>query len=186
MQMRTIEQTISDKKIKENIRIYIWIDLFAYMYMHICPTLIASLEHVSQSYHVALSSHAGSGSKDVWNFVISSGAPEVRMVGPSLSVKVYTVGWPIPWHLHASPIRNCWHLFHEDLPRLPERWTKNDRCKQLCAWWGHNVVWNAWENWPSIKSWGAIFCCNIPVFLSNIKRLNIFLYILDVAWGVCV
>ena len=39
MHMQTIEQTISDRKIKENIKIYIWIDLFAYMYMHICPTV---------------------------------------------------------------------------------------------------------------------------------------------------
>ena len=39
MHMQTIEQTISDRKIKENIEIYIWIDLFAYMYMHICPTV---------------------------------------------------------------------------------------------------------------------------------------------------
>ena len=34
MHRQTIEQTISDRKIKENIEIYIWIDLFAYMCMH--------------------------------------------------------------------------------------------------------------------------------------------------------
>ena len=39
MHKRIVEQTISDRKIKQNIQIYIWIDLFAYMYMHICPTL---------------------------------------------------------------------------------------------------------------------------------------------------
>ena len=33
--MQTIEQTISDRKIKGNIKIYIWIHLFAYMCMHI-------------------------------------------------------------------------------------------------------------------------------------------------------
>ena len=40
MHKQIIEQTISDRKIKENIRIYIWIDLFAYICMHICPTYI--------------------------------------------------------------------------------------------------------------------------------------------------
>ena len=42
MHRRTIKQTISDRKIKENIKIYIWIDLFAYMCMHICPTAQAA------------------------------------------------------------------------------------------------------------------------------------------------
>ena len=37
MHKRIVEQTIFDRKIKENIKIYIWIDLFAYMCMHICP-----------------------------------------------------------------------------------------------------------------------------------------------------
>ena len=33
MHKQRVKQTISDRKIKENIKIYIWIDLFAYMYM---------------------------------------------------------------------------------------------------------------------------------------------------------
>ena len=37
----------------------------------------------------------------------------------------------------------------------------------------------------SLKVLTCCFCCNIPVFLFNIKRLNI-LYILEAAWGVCV
>ena len=48
--MRTIEQTIFDKKIKENIKIYIWIDFFAYMYMHICPTDYAFGEGLVSSF----------------------------------------------------------------------------------------------------------------------------------------
>ena len=44
MHRRTIKQTISDRKIQENIKIYIWIDLFAYMYMHICPTWLSDVE----------------------------------------------------------------------------------------------------------------------------------------------
>ena len=39
MHKRKVKQTTSDRKIKENIKIYIWIDLFAYMCMHICPTI---------------------------------------------------------------------------------------------------------------------------------------------------
>ena len=54
--------------------------------------IISSLDRPSQSYHVALSSHAGSGSKNVRNFVISSGAPEVRMVGAMFFEKAYTAG----------------------------------------------------------------------------------------------
>ena len=39
MHMRTIEQTISDRKIKENIKIYIWIDLFCiYVYAYMLNT----------------------------------------------------------------------------------------------------------------------------------------------------
>ena len=52
--MRTIEQTISDRKIKENIKIYIWIDLFAYMCMHICPKLVTILHvHTVASKYTA-------------------------------------------------------------------------------------------------------------------------------------
>ena len=47
-------------------------------------------------HHLASSSHSGSDSKEVRNFVISPGAPEFRIFGASLSEKTYTVGWPVP------------------------------------------------------------------------------------------
>ena len=41
MYKQIVKQTTSDRKIKEKIKIYIWIDLFAYMpnNHHICPHL---------------------------------------------------------------------------------------------------------------------------------------------------
>ena len=38
MHKQIAKQATSDRKIKENIEIYIWIDLFAYMCMHIVNT----------------------------------------------------------------------------------------------------------------------------------------------------
>ena len=50
-----------------------------------------------------------------------------------------------------------------------------------------DVIGSEWSNeWMSEQSFlmTMMFYCNIPVFLFNIKRLNI-LCILKVAWGIC-
>ena len=65
-----------------------------------------SLASASQSYHLASSNHSGCGWNDVRNFVISSGAPGLPVFGVLLSVKAYTVGFPVPaastWEPHSK------------------------------------------------------------------------------------